>query len=181
MDAKRIAAILRCPASSVEQHWPAILACLEALQIATRNTQIAALATVAVETAHKFEPIHEYGGHDYYTRLYEHRHDLGNCEPGDGAKFHGRGFIQITGRANYASYGKLLGVDLVANPDAALEPCAAATILAAYFRDHKVNVAADEGNWVLTRRLVNGGRMGWDDYMGIVEKLEREMDSADRV
>ena len=42
---------------------------------------------------------------------------LGNNQPGDGGKFYGRGFIQITGRANYAVYAKLTGIDILSQPD----------------------------------------------------------------
>ena len=42
---------------------------------------------------------------------------LGNTEPGDGYKFHGRGFVHLTGRSNYEHYGKALGLDLVSNPE----------------------------------------------------------------
>jgi hypothetical protein len=47
---------------------------------------------------------------------YEGRHDLGNTQRGDGKKFLGRGFIQITGRRNYTMWARRLGVDIVANP-----------------------------------------------------------------
>lgn len=43
--------------------------------------------------------------------------ELGNTEPGDGARYIGRGFIQLTGKANYTSIGKAINVDLVKNPD----------------------------------------------------------------
>src|SRR5262249_24913671 len=53
---------------------------------------------------------------------YEGRASLGNTKPGDGRRFKGRGLIQLTGRANYTQYGKLLDLDLVTNPDLTHEP-----------------------------------------------------------
>jgi predicted chitinase len=60
---------------------------------------------------------------------YEMRADLGNNQPGDGRRFMGRGYVQITGRANYAKASKLVGKDLVGNPDLALDPEIAARII----------------------------------------------------
>lgn len=61
--------------------------------------------------------------------VYGNRDDLGNDQPGDGWNYRGRGDSQITGKGNYAKFSKLLGVDLVANPDRVLEVEIAADIL----------------------------------------------------
>ena len=57
---------------------------------------------------------------------------MGNTEPGDGWKYRGRGFIQITGKNNYARYGKMIGVDLISNPDQANDPAVAAKLASAF-------------------------------------------------
>lgn len=56
-------------------------------------------------------------------KVYGDRADLGNTKPGDGSRFMGRGYIQITGRANYRKFG------LEASPDDALEPATALRIM----------------------------------------------------
>lgn len=61
---------------------------------------------------------------------------LGNTEPGDGAKYIGRGFIQLTGKANYTRYGNLASVDLVSNPDILnTNPAISAKVAVAYILD----------------------------------------------
>ena len=59
---------------------------------------------------------------------------MGNKEPGDAYKYIGRGFIQLTGRENYEKVGKLIGVDLVNNPELANDPTIAAKIVPAFFK-----------------------------------------------
>ena len=86
------------------------------------------LATTFWETAKTMQPVRERGGASYFRR-YEGRADLGNNRPGDGVKYHGRGFVQITGKENYTKASRLVGEDLVANPDLAMRPDIAAKIM----------------------------------------------------
>ena len=61
------------------------------------------LATTKHETASTLQPIDEYGDAAYFTQMNENRSDVNNTAPGDGASFHGRRFVQLTGRANYTA------------------------------------------------------------------------------
>ena len=64
---------------------------------------------------------------------------LGNVEPGDGYKYRGRGFAQMTGKTNYQKYGEKLGLDLVNQPDLASDPCVAALVAVLYFKEYALN------------------------------------------
>lgn len=146
---------------------PDAAACYDALQkalteigIYTDLTLVGALATVRIECGRAFRAIEENyikPGYYFVGAQYEGRIDLGNNEIGDGAKFKGRGFIQLTGRANYTIYDQKLGIDLISHPEMALSVGASAKILAQYFKDRACNVACDAKNWGEVRRLVNGG------------------------
>lgn len=145
--------------------------CFEMLQnelmakgIYTKMTMIGAIATVRVEVGKAFLPIREYAS----GQAYEGRLDLGNTVSGDGVKYKGRGYIQLTGRANYANYGKKLGIDLVNNPDLALNPDVGIKILVQYFIDRGVNKALNDNNLVLARKLVNGGSNGLDVFQRVI-------------
>jgi predicted chitinase len=63
------------------------------------------------------------------------KRNLGNTAEGEGYKFRGRGLFQLTGKGNYEKYGKMLGIDLVNNPDLANDPEIAAKIAAVYIKD----------------------------------------------
>lgn len=80
-----------------------------------------ALATIAHETDWTFEPITERGNARYFDK-YDGRASLGNNQPGDGFRFRGRGYVQITGRRNYSRFSTLLKTNLLADPELALRP-----------------------------------------------------------
>lgn len=68
-------------------------------------------------------------------KAYEGRRDLGNTQPGDGVRFKGRGFCQVTGRANYKMWSQKLGIDLVGNPEKAADEAIAARVMVMGMRD----------------------------------------------
>ncbi|MEN5116900.1 LysM peptidoglycan-binding domain-containing protein [Luteimonas sp. TWI662] len=111
---------------------------------------------------------HESGGFHYMEEIasgaaYEGRADLGNTQPGDGERYKGRGYIQVTGRHNYTEAGRALGLDLVNNPELAAQPENAARIAAWYWESRGINAAADAGNFTQVTRLINGGTNGLAD------------------
>lgn len=94
---------------------------------------------------------------------YEGRRDLGNTQSGDGIRFKGRGYVQITGRRNYTVWAKILGVDLVGNPALAAEPKYAIPILIlgmqkGNFTGRSLNTYIRSGkvDYVNARRIING-------------------------
>ena len=169
---EQISTLLGCKVGNVRRYWPPLQTALAEHGLADKASTIAALATVATEVP-DFAPINEYGGAAYFRRMYEGRADLGNTRPGDGARYHGRGFIQLTGRSNYRGYGHKLGVPLEQNPDLALDPKVAARVLAAYLKDRGIGDLAARGDWKAVRRAVNGGLNGWSRFNACVSKLEQ--------
>ena len=149
---------------SAEQCYQLVFSALNELDICSPLVIIGALGTVRVEVGRNFLPIKEYASGE----AYEGRKSLGNTQKGDGVKYKGRGYIQITGRANYENYGKLIGVDLVNNPELALDPVNAAKILAHYFKERQVYVACEKKDWTTVRRLVNGGSNGLSEFIRVV-------------
>ncbi len=83
---------------------------------------------------------------------------LGNTEPGDGWRYRGRGFIQLTGRSNYAQYSQAAGVDLVANPDALLDPEIAARVSVEYMKRR----TRGSGSFEDQLSAVGGSRLGFE-------------------
>jgi Chitinase class I len=167
-----IATILHAPQANVEAHWPLIVDALAALQILDPGVEAAAIASIGTES-YLFAPEKEVGTASYFRRMYEFDRTLGNVEPGDGSKYCGRGFLPLVGRAAYARFGKLLGVDLVEQPDLAMDPAVAARILAYDFMLKGVPKPTAEGDWVKVRRLVHGDLAGWKRFNGILIPLQK--------
>ena len=169
----RIARAARARPGAVADTWPLIDQVLRQQGMTSLGSKIAAVATIVTEVGSGFRPINEHGGRAYFTRMYEGRRDLGNIRRGDGARFHGRGYIQLTGRANYRRYGRRLDVPLVRHPAMALRPIVGARVLVDYFQQRAIPGDADRGLWRVTRLKVNGGYNGWSTYRHTVSRLLR--------
>ena len=160
------------PLDHIKTNLPGVLAALSQAGLTAPQIVIAALATIRAETE-GFVPISE-GISRFNTSpsgqpfdLYDNRKDLGNRGPTDGADFKGRGYVQLTGRANYEKYGPLVGVpQLAANPDLANDRDVAARILAAFIgsKEIAIKTALMENDLRTARRLVNGGSNGLDRF-----------------
>ncbi|AHI60312.1 tail fiber protein [Erwinia phage Ea35-70] len=87
---------------------------------------------------------------------------MGNDKPGDGWKYRGRGFMQLTGKANYAAASKGLGIDLVSDPDKlSTDPTMAAKSALWYWKSRNgIEEAAKKGDLNTVTKLVNGGTHG---------------------
>lgn len=95
---------------------------------------------------------------------YEGRRDLGNTQPGDGVRFKGRGPIQITGRANYERIGKVLGIDLINQPELLEQPQHGFRSAGYFWRSHGLNESADrqtEAAFKEITKRINGGLNGY--------------------
>jgi len=84
----------------------------------------------------------------------------GNVKPGDGWRYRGRGWIQLSLLGNYIDYEQSTGVPVVANPDCLLQPAQAALSGAWYFHKHQLNQLADEWRITAISIRVNGGKNG---------------------
>jgi hypothetical protein len=129
-----------------------------------------ALATADRETGGTMQPIKEWGGPSYFTRMYDvqgrdpaRARKMGNTIPGDGVRYCGRGYVQLTWKANYAKAGEALGYPLVGNPDLAMRPDIAAAIMVrgmaeGWFTGKKLSdyITATKADFVNARRIING-------------------------
>jgi predicted chitinase len=98
----------------------------------------------------------------YFTRKYEGRKILGNVKRGDGYRFRGRGYVQLTGRDNYTRAGRALGLDLVNHPELAAQPDVA-TKIAVWFWKNRVASRVKDFDRAQVRdvtRGINPGQRG---------------------
>lgn len=161
------------PIDNIKRNLPFVLEALKNAGLIDKNMILMALATIRAETE-GFEPINELpsryntspGGHPF--DLYDFRKDLGNQGPPDGERYRGRGFVQLTGRANYQRYGQRIGLgnQLLDDPELANEPTLAARLLATFLRDKEkaIREALLADDLRTARRLVNGGSHGLERF-----------------
>ncbi len=97
------------------------------------------------------------------NRIYGNR--MGNRDEasGDGWRFRGSGFLQLTGHSNFYHAGKALGVDFVMEPELVRTPKYAAQTAGWFWQTHKINQHADGRDFVTMTKRINGGTIGLDD------------------
>jgi len=135
-----------------------------------------ALGTAYHETAFTMQPIHEIGGNAYFFKMYDPQSpdpkrrivakNLGNMKSGDGVLFHGRGYVQLTGRTNYQKMGAAFGVDLTSNQAAADRVLDAGLAAKIMFKGMEDGIFTGLGfpkffsgpkeDWVNARKIING-------------------------
>jgi putative chitinase len=123
---------------------------------------------------------HESGGLRYTVELasgqaYEWRKDLGNINLGDGARFKGRGWIQLTGRHNYRQAGKAIGIDLESNPNLAADDRYLGLLAAWFWNSRNLNFWADKGDFEKITRLINGGLNGYVDRINYWQRAKKAL------
>ena len=140
------------------------------------------LAQFMAQTRHEsadFSQMKELGGDKYFHKKYDPKvapHTakiLGNKHDGDGVKYHGRGFIQITGRDNYRMAGEALGLPLEQKPDLASKPEVAAKIAVWYWN---TRVKPNVNNWNDTAevtRTINPAMRGLEDRKEFFNNYKR--------
>jgi putative chitinase len=116
------------------------------------------------QTCHEsagFRTTEEFGSSERFNSLYGGR--MGNAQPGDGDRYHGRGLLQLTGRDNYRKVGQALGLDLENDPLLAAQPATSLLIACQYWKTHNINPACDRDDIITVTKVINGGLNGLDE------------------
>jgi putative chitinase len=127
------------------------------------SIRIAAFLAQLIHESNSFKTTREYAS----GSAYEGRKDLGNIFPGDGKRFKGRGYIQITGRNNYSDVSIFIFSDrrLLENPDLLATPHYAMLSAFWFWHSRNLNALADINYLKTITRRINGGLNGWEDRL----------------
>ena len=161
------------PAANIRSHWPKVLEAMADEELADNDMLLMAVATIYVETG-RFAPLDEFISR-YNTTCnglpfdkYDDRKELGNLGYPDGGRYKGRGYIQLTGRANYREIGKRIGLnnELEHDPELANDPEVAAKVLASFLKrcEAEIRAALSAGDLRQARKLINGGSHGLAEF-----------------
>lgn len=127
------------------------------------------LGQIAEET-NGFTVLTEFGDDKTLSERYANRLGNGPPESGDGSKYKGRGFFQVTGKTNYQRWSDLSGIDLVSDPSIAENPDVALLVAAAYWTNSGLNALADNNDIEAITRRINGGLAGLSERTAWVKK-----------
>lgn len=156
-----------CTPSDATRFAEALTKAMQLFGIDTPKRQAAFLAQVAHESG-RLRWVRELAS----GTAYEGRADLGNVVPGDGVRYKGRGLLQTTGRSNYRELRKKLAAvgyedvpDFEAMPQNLEGAEWAAASAGLYWATRKLNQFADNDDFTMLTRRINGGTNGLDDRL----------------
>lgn len=164
------------PESTLREYLPHLNAAMFRADITTDARKAVFIAQIGHESD-GFNTLEEYAS----GSAYEGRRDLGNTQRGDGRRFKGRGPIQITGRANYQSYGDAIGVDLIQDPEIAATPEVGFRLAAEYWTRNDLNRFADGGQFDTVTSRINGAQNGRTDRRNRWARARRTLNDWDGV
>lgn len=172
---------------NIDRYGPMILEALKRHGLDYIEMFLMVIGTIYAEVGNRFEPISEYiskyntkpGGRPF--ALYDFRTELGNYSVGDGERFKGRGFVQLTGKFNYKKYGEIVSnnlgkkINLIEEPELANNPEIASEILVCFLKDREADIvsAIQDKNLNKARKLVNGGTHGLDLFSSVFKQYEK--------
>lgn len=169
------------PQENLESAIPLLYSALEERELHDEEMVLYAISTIYIETwGHSFLPSSErpskYSGPNF--ERYDGRKDLGNTIPGDGARYRGRGWAQITGRANYRRIGQDIGVDLEGVPDLANDTAVSAKIMASLMKgwENRIRPAMWAEDYKAARQVWNAAALGLDEFKACIERGYKELE-----
>ena len=107
------------------------------------------------------------------NNVYANRMGNGPPESGDGFRFRGRGYIQVTGRDGYRNVGGIAKLPLEVNPEMAAAPEHALLVACAFWQWKDLNPHCDAADFEKVTRLINGGLVGLADRRAWLDKVRR--------
>ena len=140
--------------------------------IASNASRLANFLGQGCHETEGFRYLREIWGPTVAQKGYEGRKDLGNVYPGDGFRYMGRGVFQVTGRANYASMGQRIGIELEENPGIVETPDIAMWTACEYWKSRGLSDLADTGQDDTITRRINGGTNGIDKRRALVARAK---------
>ena len=145
----------------------------EAVNNGIKGKELAAFLAQCSHETGGFRTLGEIWGPSRQQMTYQGR--MGNVNPGDGYRYRGRGFIQLTGRNNYRAAGKDLGLPLEDKPEMVENPSIAAKTAVWYWKKYVSNQISNWDDVKAITRIVNGGYIGLDDRMARYAAFKQDM------
>lgn len=163
-DAKMAPAPAATAKASAQQAGPVNQLRAVAMASGIKGTELAQFLAQCAHESANFASMEERGTPAYFTKKYEKNPRkakiLGNKVKGDGERYKGRGYIQLTGRDNYTRAGAALGLPLAQQPELAARPDVAAKVAVWYWKNRVAPKIKDFSNTAAVTKKINPASKG---------------------